>query len=367
MSALRKMHDWLEVRLGIDEIARKQLTGYLLPRNINCWYSMGSILLVILGLQAVTGMLLLFSYTPDADKAFASVTHIMNHVPLGRLIRTCHAVGSNMMVAVLFLHMLSVLFMGSYKSPRELNWLSGFTLFNLVLVMTVAGNLLPWSQRSFWTTTAITGSFGAIPYIGGFLVECLRGGNAVGASTLRHFFAMHVAVLPAIFVVILTAHLFFLERIGISTPPFGLADTTNPWPRDRFRHEEYPDGIPFFPDYLLRDAAAVVLYFALFLGIVFFIPNIFLPPLALVPAEPLLPPDRILPPWYLLPCRQALKVFSYPIYGFMIMAAFMSFLALLPFIDSGREKHPLKRPYFLAFSVGAILIWVGLSFWGYYS
>src|SRR6266567_3473526 len=214
MPLLRKVHDWFEVRLGIDELAEKQLTGYLLPRNINAWYSMGSILLVIFGLQVVTGIFLLYFYVPDADKAFGSATHIMNEVPLGWLVRACHEVGSNMMVMVLFLHMLSVLFIGSYKSPRELNWLTGFTLFTLVLAISLTGYLLPWSQLSFWTTTVTTDSLGAVPVIGDRLVELLRGGKLVGPATLRRFFASHVALLPILFATVLGLHLFFLERIG---------------------------------------------------------------------------------------------------------------------------------------------------------
>ena len=130
--------------------------------------------------RSLTGILLLVYYIPEADKAFASVSAIMNDVPFGWLIRMCHAVGSNMMVLFCLMHMLSVLFMGSYKSPRELNWLSGFILFNLVLAISLTGYLLPWSQLSFWATTVATNSVGAIPYIGDFLVEFLRGGKLVG-------------------------------------------------------------------------------------------------------------------------------------------------------------------------------------------
>jgi ubiquinol-cytochrome c reductase cytochrome b subunit len=132
MNLLKSAYNWAEVRLGIKDLVEKNLTGYLLPRNINSWYSMGSILLFIFAMQVLTGILLLVYYIPEADKAFGSVSAIMNRVPYGWLIRICHVVGSNMMVMFVLFHMLSVLFMGSYKRPRELNWLTGFVLFTLV-------------------------------------------------------------------------------------------------------------------------------------------------------------------------------------------------------------------------------------------
>jgi len=187
MNLFRKIYDWLDVRIGARELVEKQLTGYLLPRNINAWYSMGSVLLFIFTLQIMTGILLLIYYVPDADKAFASVTAILNNVPYGWLIRLCHAVGSKLMVLILFMHMFSVLFMGSYKSPRELSWLSGFILFNLVLGISLTGYLLPWSQLSFWATTVATNSFGAIPYVGPYLLEFLRGGKLKSRPLFWHY------------------------------------------------------------------------------------------------------------------------------------------------------------------------------------
>ena len=177
MRPLKMIADWIDLRIGARDILKKELTGYLLPRNINAWYSLGSVLLFAFALQVLSGILLLIYYVPDADKAFKSVSHIMNEVPFGWLIRMCHAVGSNMMVLALLLHMLSVLFMGSYKRPRELNWLTGFILFTLVQGISLTGYLLPWSQLSFWATTVATNSASAIPVIGPYLVEFLRGGK----------------------------------------------------------------------------------------------------------------------------------------------------------------------------------------------
>ena len=367
MTVLKKVGAWLEVRLGVKELIEQSLTGYLLPRNINPWYSLGSVLLVIFALQVVSGLLLLVYYVPDADKAFTSVTTIMNDIPFGWFIRMCHAIGSNMMVLVLLLHMLSVLFMGSYKSPRELNWLSGFMLLNVVMGISLTGYLLPWSQLSFWATTVATNSVGAIPVVGAYLVEFLRGGKLVGPATLGRFFALHVAVMPLAIVAVIGVHLFLLERIGVSTPPFGLKETKNQWQGEGFHHEDHPGGIPFFPNYVLQDMTSIMIYLAVFLGVVCFNPYIFFPETAFMPADPFKTPAGIKPEWYFLPNYQVLKIFPSEILGLAVQGAAMTFLALLPFIDRGRERHPLKRPFFLVCSIGGIILYLSLMIWGHYS
>lgn len=367
MTVLRRIYQWLDVRIGAGDLIEKELTGYLLPRNINVWYSLGSVLLFIFSLQVVTGILLLIYYVPDADKAFASVTTIMNRVPFGWLIRTCHAVGSNMMVLILFFHLLSVLFMGSYKRPRELNWFSGFILFNLVLALCLTGYLLPWSQLSYWATTVATNSVGAIPYAGPYLVEFLRGGKLVGPPTLGRFYAMHVAVLPLAVALLVGVHLFLLQRIGISAPPFGLQDSKNRWSGEAFKYESHPGGIPFFPNYLLQDLTSICIYLALFFAILFFDPYIFFPKDAFVPANQYLTPAHIKPEWYFLANYQILKIFPSEFIGLAVQGMVMTFLALLPFIDRGAERHPLKRPLFLLCSLGGILLWLGLTIWGHFS
>ncbi|BDV43325.1 cytochrome b [Geotalea uraniireducens] len=367
MAIFKKIHTWLEVRLGIDDIVDKRLTGYLLPRNINAWYSLGSVLLVIFILQMVTGVLLLVYYVPDADKAFKSVSIIMNEVPFGWLIRMCHAVGSNMMVAVLLLHMLSTLFMGSYKSPRELNWLTGFILFNLVLATSLTGYLLPWSQLSFWATTVASNSAGAIPVIGPYLVEFLRGGKLVGPPTLGRFFAVHVTLLPLIIASFVGLHLFLLERIGVSSPPFGQQETKSTWTGDRFRYDRHSNGIPFFPNYLLQDGTSILIYLAIFSAIVFIDPYLFFPTTAFIPADPYKTPAHIKPEWYFLANYQTLKVFPSEVIGLLVQGVAMTFLALLPFIDRGKERHPLKRPVFMGCFVGGILLYFAMMIWGHFS
>jgi ubiquinol-cytochrome c reductase cytochrome b subunit len=367
MTRWKKIYEWFQVRLGIRELIEKELKGYLLPRNINFWYSMGSILIFIFAMQIVTGILLLVYYVPDTEKAFSSVNTIMNVVPFGWLVRTTHVIGASMMVLFLLLHMLSVLFMGSYKSPRELNWLSGFVIFSLVLGISLTGYLLPWSQLSFWATTVATNSVGTIPVIGNFLIEFMRGGKLVGAPTLGRFFAFHVAVLPVAITLCIGAHLFFLERIGVSTPPFAADDSKNRWQGDAFRYEDHPGGIPFFPNYMLQDLTSIALYLVFFFLLVFYAPSLFFPADAFIPADPFHTPAHIKPEWYFLANYQTLKLFPNEFIGIMIQVAAMTFIALLPFLDRGREKHPLKRPVFTIFAITGILVYLGLMVWGHYS
>lgn len=367
MSIIEKIHQWVEVRLGIDEIVKQNLTGYLLPRTINVWYSMGSVLIFAFVLQVISGILLLIYYVPDAEKAFKSVSYIMNYIPYGYLIRMGHAIGSNMMVAVLFLHMLSVLFMGSYKKPRELNWLTGFILFVLALGISLTGYLLPWSQLSFWATTVATTSMGAIPFVGDLLVEFMRGGKLVGPATLGRFFALHVAVLPAVIALFIAGHIFCLKRTGISAPPFGVDNTKVAWSGEYYSYEKHHGGIPFFPHYFLHDMVSISVYCAIFAGLVLFNPFIFFTPDAFVPANPLQTPPHIKPEWYFLANYQILKIFPNELLGLLVQMAAAGFLALLPFIDRSDERHPLKRPLFLAVTIGGIITYIGLSVWGHYS
>jgi ubiquinol-cytochrome c reductase cytochrome b subunit len=345
----------------------KELTGYLLPRNINSWYSLGSILLFIFLMQIVTGILLLVYYVPDAEKAFASVTTIMNEIPFGWLVRMCHAIGSHMMVLLLLFHMLSVLFMGSYKKPRELNWLSGFVLLNLVMGISLTGYLLPWSQLSFWATTVATNSVSAIPVIGDFLVQFLRGGKLVGPSTLGRFFALHVAFIPLTIAVFVGIHLFLLQRIGVSSPPFGLTETRTLWVGDKYAYDAHPGGIPFFPNFLLHDLTGLAIYLACYFAVVCFDPFLFFPKDAFVAANPFQTPSHIKPEWYFLANYQTLKIFPSELIGLAVQGMAMTLLALLPFLDRSLERHPLKRPLFLLCSLGGIVLWIGLSLWGHYS
>ncbi len=358
--------DWLDNRLGIKDLIYQNMGGYKLPKNVNIWYTMGSVVMALLGLQFLTGILLLVYYVPDTDKAFTSVTAIMNDVPYGWLFRYLHIVGSNLIIIFMLLHMMSVLFMGSYKRPRELTWVSGFTLLNLGMVFCLTGYLLPWSQLSFWATTVATDAAGAVPFVGEYVVAFLRGGPSVGAATLGRFFALHVMVLPLGLMGLVGFHLFCVRRAGISQPPFG--DSYKPRSfGEGFEHEHHPDGVPFHPNYTIKDLSIIFFALAALVAISFYAPRLFIPPEALVPADPFNTPEHIKPEWYFLWAYQTLKIFPSKLLGLAAQVAAMTFIALLPFIDYGSERRPFKRPLFLTCFFLGTLLFVGLSFWGHYS
>jgi ubiquinol-cytochrome c reductase cytochrome b subunit len=237
MQPVKWLVEFVDVRLGLKDIYDSELRGYLLPRNVNVWYTLGAVLMALFTLQIITGILLLMFYVPDSEKAFASVQYIMNDVPFGWLFRMLHAI---------LMHMLSVLFMASYKGRREFTWLTGFIIFNLTMGLCLTGYLLPWSQLSFWATTVATDAAGAIPVVGDYLVEFLRGGPTVGNQTLGRFFALHVVGMPLVLLGLMGAHLFCVKRRGISSPPFG-ADYRPSEELPFFEHEKHPSGMSRTP------------------------------------------------------------------------------------------------------------------------
>ena len=366
MGLRNKIADFIDVRLGIRDILEQNLTKYLLPRNINAWYTLGAVLLTLFTVQIGTGILLLVYYNPTTDEAFHSVQRIMNEVPFGWLIRSVHAVGANIIIFALLLHMLSVLFMGSYKRPRELTWIAGFLLLQLSLGMCLTGYLLPWSQLSFWATTVATKSSEEIPLIGDVVLRFLRGGAMVGQPTLGRFFALHVMGFPLLFGLLVLFHLFCVRRVGISRPPFG-PDWQPVEPPTTFRHEEHPGGIPFFPHYVAKDAAMIAFFLALLLGVVFFAPGLFFPPAAFEPADPFVTPPGIKPEWYFLWAYQTLKIFPSEFLGLAVQGVAVTLLLILPFLDRSLERRPARRPLFVTTIVLGIALFLALSVWGHYS
>ena len=335
MSAWRKAAlDWLDQRTGIREIVRSQLTGYLLPATTNRWYSLGFVLLVFVALQIVTGVLLLIYYVPSSMHAFDSVQRIVHDIPFGWLIRGLHVHGANAMVIVLLVHMLSVLVMGAYKSPRELQWVTGYLLLFTTLGLCFTGYVLPWSQLSFWATTVGMNLMGSVPLVGPTLQEYFQGGQVVGPTTLGRAAAFHVTLLPMMLIALIGLHLFLVRTVGISAAP-RLDDA--PVPHDR----------PFFPDFVLEDAAVAFAILTIFAGVLFFLPNLYLPPDAFVKADPFVTPAHVKPEWYFLASYEVLRLVPSKTVGILIQMSAALGLLLLPFLDRGRRRHILHRPIFL--------------------
>ena len=361
-----RIRKWLEMRIGLDELVRTQLTEYMVPRNISIFYTLGFVALAAFISQIVTGFFLLIYYVPHSDYAFRSVQGIMSRVPYGWLFRQMHAVGSNLMVAVVFLHMLSVFFMGSYKKPREMTWVAGSLMLLTTLTFCLSGYLLPWSQLSYWATTIVTTIPTAFPLVGEFITRMLRGGETVSGTTLNRFFALHVTFLPLLLLSLIGIHLFLIRRIGVSTPPFGMSgEEKSPW--TEYRHEGHVGGHPFYPYFVQKELFAVCAYFALMFFILSVMPTLFLPEDANIPADPFRTPAHIKPEWYFLAPYQMLKIVPNKLLGISIQIILATVFILWPFFDTKEEENILKRPLLLTLFILSVLAWIALTVWGWYS
>lgn len=348
-----RLADWIEERIQYRELIETHLTGYKVPANLNVWYSMGAVLLTLLGIQFASGILLLAYYIPHTNHAFDSVMSISNKIPFGWLIRRTHAIAANLFILVLFFHMFSTLIMGSYKKPRELQWISGVVLFGMGLMACLSGYLLPWSQLSYWATTVATNSIGSVPVVGDEIVRWVRGGDRVDQTTLGRFYALHVSVLPPLFGIIVAAHLFFMRRAGISAPP-GI-------PKEQVKK------IPFFPHFVLEDLRVVYFFLAVLFFGVFFFPQLSFPPDAMEPADPLFTPPHIKPEWYFLANYQMLKIIPNEFLGVFGQMVAGTVILVLPFVDRGQERRPFRRPLFMTAVCAGLLGFIGLTVWGYVS
>lgn len=345
-----RCRDWVDERIGLSDLVRTNVTEYKVPHNLSWWYSLGSVLFAFLATQFITGILLLMYYVPSTDKAFDSILHLMNDVPFGWFMRRVHAVGANLFIVALFLHMLSTLYMGSYKKPREMQWFSGVFLFALGLAACLSGYLLPWSQLSYWATTVATNIAGGIPFIGEEIIRWVRGADRVGQLTLGRFYALHVSVLPLFFLLFVGAHILFMRRTGISAPPG--------------TDKEKVPKIPFYPHYVLEDLRLIYIFLGLMFIFVFFAPQLIFAKDSLEMADPFYTPAHIKPEWYFLAAYQILKIVPNKYLGIGVQLLVGLFLFLLPLIDRGPERRASKRPVFFTLYILGILAFIGLTVWG---
>jgi len=361
---LHRIKNWLEIRIGLNEIIKTQFKEYRVPRDINIFYTLGFVAMAAFIMQAVTGFFLLVYYVPHSNHAFRSVQTIMTTVPYGWLFRMMHVVGSNLMVAVVFIHLSSVFFMGSYKKPREMTWIAGWLMLLLVLTFCLSGYLLPWSQLSYWATTIVTTMPTAFPYFGDSAAYIMRGGEYVSGITLNRFFAIHVAFLPLLFVSILGVHIFLVRRIGISSPPFG-ENAEMEW--TEYRHESHSDGVPFYPHFVFREIFMVMIFVAIMFFIIAFMPTLFLPEDANTPADPFRTPAHIKPEWYFLAPYQMLKLIPNKFLGVAMQIIIVAVFILWPFLDTKKERNILKRRLLLSAFLISVAVWIILAIWGRYS
>ena len=341
--------DWIDARFPLTSTYKAHLSEYYAPKNFNFWYFFGSLALLVLVLQIVTGIFLVMHYKPDASLnasgvpvAFASVEYIMRDVPGGWIIRYLHSTGASAFFVVVYLHMFRGLLYGSYRKPRELIWIFGTLIFLALMTEAFMGYLLPWGQMSFWGAQVIVNLFSAIPVIGPDLSIVIRGDFVVSDATLNRFFSFHVIAVPLILIGLVAAHIVALHEVG-SNNPDGVEI------KKKKGADGHPlDGIPFHPYYTVKDIVGVVGFLIVFSFIVFFAPEgggYFLEYNNFIPADPLKTPPHIAPVWYFTPFYSLLRAMVWPLFGLdakfwgvVAMGGGVVIIAFLPWLDRSPAK-----------------------------
>jgi ubiquinol-cytochrome c reductase cytochrome b subunit len=303
-TAAVKLMTWVDNRFPATKLYKEHLSEYYAPKNFNFWYFFGSLALLVLVIQIVTGIFLVMHYKPDAALAFASVEYIMRDVPWGWLIRYMHSTGASMFFVVVYLHMFRGMIYGSYRKPRELVWVFGCLIFLCLMAEAFMGYLLPWGQMSYWGAQVIVNLFAAVPFVGEDLALLIRGDYVVGDATLNRFFSFHVIAVPLVLLGLVVAHIIALHEVG-SNNPDGVEIKAKKGP------DGHPlDGIPFHPYYSVHDLVGVTVFLMVFTAIIFFSPELggyFLEYNNFIPADPFKTPAHIAPVWYFTPFYSMLR------------------------------------------------------------
>jgi ubiquinol-cytochrome c reductase cytochrome b subunit len=354
-----KALNWIDARFPLSSTWKAHLSEYYAPKNFNFLYVFGSLALLVLVIQIVTGIFLVMHYKPDANLAFASVEYIMRDVPWGWLVRYMHSTGASAFFIVVYIHMLRGLLYGSYRKPRELVWLFGVGIFLCLMAEAFFGYLLPWGQMSYWGAQVIVNLFGAIPFIGPDLSLWIRGDYVVSDATLNRFFAFHVIAIPLVLIGLVVAHIVALHEVGSSNPDgVEIKNTVD----DR----GVPlDGIPFHPYYSVHDIFIVSIFLLIFTAVVFFAPEMggyFLEYNNFVPANPLKTPPHIAPVWYFTPFYSILRATTSD-FMYWLEAGVAAYVALLIL------RTRLASKYKIAAAIIGLLVIVGMfifdaKFWG---
>ncbi|MFP4279889.1 MAG: cytochrome b [Halochromatium sp.] len=369
-TAPRGFLGWLDKRFPVMAVWNDHMAQYYAPKNMGLWSIFGSLALVVLIIQIVSGLWLAMSYKPAAADAFASVEYIMRDVNWGWLLRYIHSTGASFFFILVYLHMFRGLMWGSYKSPRELLWIIGVVIYLAMMATAFFGYLLPWGQMSYWGAQVIVNLFAAVPEIGTDLSTWVRGDYVISDATLNRFYAFHF-VIPFLLVGLVFVHIVALHRVG-STNPDGIEIKNGP-KGNKWDPNQPADGIPFHPYYTVKDITGLVVFLAIFSAVVFYAPDLgglFLEPPNFQPADPLKTPEHIAPVWYFTPFYAMLRAVptiagsQFP--GVVVMFGAILILFLLPWLDrspvrSMRYKGVLSRFFLGAFAVSfVVLAYLGL-------
>lgn len=344
--------NWIDKRIPFSNTMKLHVTEYPAPKNFNFWYLMGSLAIVVLVNQIVTGIWLTMNYNPSAEGAFASVEYIMRDVEFGWLLRYMHSTGASAFFVVVYLHMFRGMMYGSYQKPRELLWIFGMLIFLVLMAEAFMGYLLPWGQMSYWGAQVIISLFSAIPIIGEDLTTWIRGDYVISGATLNRFFALHVIALPLVLVILVFLHLIALHEVGSNNPDgIDIKKPKGSVPEEeqaQFKfHERYTnkydivDAIPFHPYYTVKDIVGLVVFLILCSLVIFYAPTMggfFLEPPNFEAADPMRTPEHIAPVWYFTPFYAILRAVPDKLLGVVAMGGAIVVLALLPWLDRSKAR-----------------------------
>lgn len=353
----RPFKAFLEERLGLDALAHLAEKKRVPLHRTTVFYFLGGMALFLFGIQVVTGILLSLYYKPSPDQAFESVRAIMTEVEFGWLIRSIHSWSANLLIGVLYLHLLTTFIMRAYRRPREFTWMTGLVLLALFLAFGFSGYLLPWNQLAFFATKVGTDIAGGVPLVGKYVLLLARSGEEVTGDTLARFYSLHVVILPLVTLAVLGVHLYLVQKHGMSIP--------HPVIR-RYGGEDRVPSIPFVPDFLLRDM--VGWYVAL--GLLAVLAALFPWELG-VKADPFgSAPEAIRPEWYFLFMFATLEQTPSYVFGLENKQAVVLFFSLVglvvllvPFLDRTADwGGPRRVLSFLAtWAVCAFIIQTGVG------
>ncbi|HSR62215.1 MAG TPA: cytochrome bc complex cytochrome b subunit [Gammaproteobacteria bacterium] len=363
-SNLVSLRDWVDARFPLMKLWNEHLAEYYAPKNFNFWYFFGSLALVVLLIQIVTGIWLTMNYKPSAEEAFASVEYIMRDVEWGWWIRYMHSTGASAFFIVIYLHMFRALLYGSFKKPRELLWITGMLIYLTLMGEAFFGYLLPWGQMSYWGAQVIISLFGAIPIVGDELALWIRGDYVVSDVTLNRFFAFHVIAMPLVLLALVVMHIMALHEVG-SNNPDGVDI------KKKKDDNGVPlDGIPFHPYYTVKDIVGVTVFLILFSIVVFYAPEMggyFLEHANFIPADPLKTPEHIAPVWYFTPFYAILRAVPSQVGGVFAMGLATMMFFFLPWLDRSPVKSIRYRGWkyrtaLAAFTISFLALgWLGLQ------
>lgn len=367
MKGLTGLWKWVDARLPVQRAWDTHMAKYYAPKNFNFWYFFGVLSLLVLVNQLLTGIWLTMSYDPSAERAFGSVEYIMRDVDFGWILRYMHSTGASAFFIVVYLHMFRGLLYGSYKAPRELVWLFGMGIYLALMAEAFLGYVLPWGQMSYWGAQVIINLFGAIPYFGEGIVDWIRGDYLISGITLTRFFALHVVAVPLVLIGLVFLHLLALHEVG----------SNNPDGVEIKKHKDANgiplDGIPFHPYYTVHDLVPITVFLFVFCFIIFFMPEMggyFIEKANFEHSNSLKTPEHIAPVWYFTPYYSMLRAVTFSIgpltaklLGFMVMAAAVAILFVLPWLDrspvkSIRYKGNISRVAVVVFAASFVILGV---------